>query len=56
MLFIEISYLQLWLPLCSAEQNHLCNFGRGLMRNNGSGDVVLKQEGPWALGRSPEND
>ena len=57
MLFKEISYLQLWLPLCSAEQNHLCNFGRGLMRNNGSGgDVVLKQEGPWALGRSPEND
>ena len=24
----DISYLELWQPLCSAEQNHLCNFGR----------------------------
>ena len=23
-----ISYLELWPNLCSAEQNHLCNFGR----------------------------
>ena len=22
-------YLELWLPFCSAEQNHLCNFNRG---------------------------
>ena len=22
------SYLELWRPFCSAEQNHLCNFGR----------------------------
>ena len=22
------SYLELWRPLCSVEQNHLCNFGR----------------------------
>ena len=29
MLFKNISYLELWHPLCSAEQNHLCNFGRG---------------------------
>ena len=27
--FKDISYLQLWRPLCSAEQNHLGNFGRG---------------------------
>ena len=27
--FKGISYLELWLPFCSAEQNHLCNFGRG---------------------------
>ena len=27
MSFKDISYLELWRPLCSAEQNHLCNFG-----------------------------
>ena len=27
-LFKDISYLELWLPFCSAERNHLCNFGR----------------------------
>ena len=30
MLFKGISYLQLWGPLCSAEWNHLYNFGRKL--------------------------
>ena len=29
MLFKDISYLELWQPFCSAERNHLCNFGRG---------------------------
>ena len=29
MLFKGISYLELWQPFCSAERNHLCNFGRG---------------------------
>ena len=29
MLFKDISYLELWWPLSSVEQNHLCNFGRG---------------------------
>ena len=24
----DISNLELWQPLCSVEQNHLCNFGR----------------------------
>ena len=24
----DISYLELWQPLCSVEWNHLCNFGR----------------------------
>ena len=28
MLFKDISFLELWQPFCSAEQNHLCNFGR----------------------------
>ena len=29
MTFKDISYLKLWRPFCSAEQNHLCNFGKG---------------------------
>ena len=27
--FKGIYYLELWQPFCSAECNHLCNFGRG---------------------------
>ena len=27
--FKNISYLELLWPFCSAEQSHLCNFGRG---------------------------
>ena len=27
--FKDISYLKVWWPFCSAEQNHLCIFGRG---------------------------
>ena len=29
MLFKDISYLELWWPFCSAEQNHFCYFSRG---------------------------
>ena len=29
MSFEDISYLELWWCLCSEEQNHLYNFGRG---------------------------
>ena len=29
MSFKDNSYLELWLSLCSTEQNLLCNFGRG---------------------------
>ena len=29
MSFKDISYLELWWPFCSAELNHLYNFGRG---------------------------
>ena len=29
MSFKGISYLELWRSFCSAERNHLCNFGRG---------------------------
>ena len=27
-MFKDISYLDLWQPFCSAERNHLCNFGK----------------------------
>ena len=27
--FKGVSYLDIWQPFCSAECNHLCNFGRG---------------------------
>ena len=27
--FKDISYLELWLPFCSVQRDHLCNFGRG---------------------------
>ena len=27
--FKDISYLEIWQPMCSAKRNHLCNFGRG---------------------------
>ena len=30
----DISYLELLLPFCSAEQNLLCNLVEGIMRNN----------------------
>ena len=26
--FKDISYLEFWQPFCSAERNHLCNFGK----------------------------
>ena len=29
MSFKDISYLEHWWPLCSAERNHLCNIGQG---------------------------
>ena len=29
MSFKDISYLEVWWPFCSAEQDHLSNFGKG---------------------------
>ena len=43
MLLIVISHRELWLPLRSVEQNHLCNFGRGHFRDN---SVKLFEFGP----------
>ena len=31
MLLKDISYLELWQPLCSVDQNHMCNFGRTIL-------------------------
>ena len=31
MLYKGISYPELWQSFCSAERNHLCNFGRGYL-------------------------
>ena len=53
MLFKDISYLELWWPLCPAEWNHLCKFGRGhheehfceiiLNSDHGSGGNVIQK-------------
>ena len=40
MLFKDISYLELWRPFCSAEQNHLCNFGRGFYEEQFCGIIL----------------
>ena len=53
MLFKDISYLDLWQPFCSAEGNHLCNFGRGcyeeqfceIILNKSFGQVVQSRCG-----------
>ena len=28
MVFKNISYLELWRPVCSVQRNHSCNFGK----------------------------
>ena len=35
-----ISYLDIWQPFCSAECNHLCNFGRGYYEEQFS-EIIL---------------
>ena len=41
MSFKGISYLELWQPFCSAERNHLCNFGRGYQEEQFC-EIILK--------------
>ena len=41
MSFKDISYLDLWWPLCLAERNHLCNFGRRHHEEQ-FGEIILK--------------
>ena len=38
--FKDSSYLELWHPFCSPEQNHLCNFGRGY-QEEWLGEIIL---------------
>ena len=45
MSFKGISYLELWQSLCSAERNHLCNFGRGCYEEHIS-EIILNF-GQW---------
>ena len=45
MLFKDISYLELWQPFCSAELNHLCNFGRGCYEEQFC--VIILNLGQW---------
>ena len=37
---LKISYLELWSPFCSAERNHLCNFGKGYQKEQFS-EIIL---------------
>ena len=41
----DISYLVLWWPLCSADWNHLCNFGRGYYEEQFC-EIILNFD-PW---------
>ena len=52
--FKGISYLGLWQPFCSAEHNHLCNFGRGYQEEQFY-DIILNL-GQWFRRRCLLND
>ena len=54
MLFKGISYLELWQPFCSAENNHLCNFGRGYYEEQFC-EIILNL-GQWFRRRCHLND
>ena len=43
------AYLDLWQPFCSAEQNHLCNFGRGYLEEQFC-EIILNFD-QWYRGR-----
>ena len=45
MLFKNMSYLELWQPFCSAEQNYLCYFGRGCYEEQFCG--IILNFGQW---------
>ena len=43
MLFTGISYLELRQPYCSAEGNHLCQFGRGYLEEHFEFGSVIRR-------------
>ena len=43
--FKTIFYLELWWPFCSAEWNHLCNFGRGYLNEQFCEIILNKTSG-----------
>ena len=49
MSFKGISYIQLWQLFCSAEWNHLCNYGRGYYEKQFC-EIILNL-GQWFRGR-----
>ena len=52
--FEDISYLELWRSLCSAEWKHLCNFGR---RHHGEQFCIIYFEfGPVVQGEMSYKD
>ena len=42
MSLIDISFLGLWQPFCSAEQNHKCNFCKGYYEEQFSGIIEFR--------------
>ena len=46
MLFKDISYLELWLPLCSVERNHCAILVEGMIRNNSVKLFLIWTSGP----------
>ena len=48
MLFKDISYLEIWRPLCSAEWNHLCSFGRSHYEERFCEIILFRTSGPGA--------
>ena len=48
---LKISYLELWWPSCSADQNHLCNFGRGHLSMEEHLRVIILNLDQWCRSR-----
>ena len=49
MSFKDISYLELWWSFCSAQQNHMCNFGKGHYEGYFC-ELILNMDQIWTNG------
>ena len=56
MSFKDISYLELWRSFCSAECNHLCNFGRCIRYYEKQFCEIISNLGQWFRRRCRLND